>query len=70
MASLLLVSNPAWRVANFDPMRLPSSGSRESRFLAELVMLDALKQSANTTHHDEYIQTYWALRQAVRNAGE
>jgi hypothetical protein len=70
MASLLLVSNSAWRVSNFDPMRLPSSGSRESRFVAELVMLDALKQSANTTRHDEYLQTYWALRSAVRAASE
>jgi hypothetical protein len=70
MASLLLVSNPAWPVSNFYPMRLPSSGSRESRFAAELVMLDALKQSANTTRHEEYIQTYWALRQAVRAASE
>jgi hypothetical protein len=33
-------------------------------------MLDALKQSANTTHHDEYLQTYWALRQAVRAASD
>jgi len=70
MASLLLAANPAWRVANFDPMRLPSSGSPVSRFVAELVMLDALKQSANTTHHAEYIQTYWTLRQAVRAASE
>ena len=31
-------------------------------------MLDALKQSANTTHHDEYMQTYWALRSALRTA--
>jgi hypothetical protein len=68
MASLLLVTSPAWRVSNFDPMRLRSSGSGVSRFAAELVMLDALKQSANTTHHDEYMQTYWALRTAMASA--
>jgi hypothetical protein len=33
-------------------------------------MLDALKQSADTTRHDEYMQTYWALRAAVRAASE
>ena len=65
MASLLLVSSPAWRVSNFDPIRLPSSGSMISRFAAELVMLDALKQSANTTHHSEYMQTFSALRAAI-----
>jgi hypothetical protein len=65
MASLLLVSSPAWRVSNFDPIGLPSSGSGVARFTAELVMLDALKQSANTTHHHEYMQAFWALRGAI-----
>ena len=65
MASLLLVSDPAWRVSNLNPIRLPTSGSRFCRFPAELVMLDALKQSANVSHHEEYIQAYWALRASM-----
>lgn len=65
VVSLLLASNPAWRVTNFDPMSLPTTGMRYCRFPAELVMLDALKLSANTTHHEKYMQTYWALRAAM-----
>jgi hypothetical protein len=58
MASLMLATQPAWKVRNFNPTALPVGNLALSQFSDDLLVLDALKQMAKTTGFAQYMETY------------
>jgi hypothetical protein len=65
MASLILGTQPNWKIRNFNPMMLPTASAPLSRFGVDLVALDALKYAANATGFPQYVSTYLQLRNSV-----
>lgn len=63
--SLILRTQPQWKVRNFNSMKLPVASGPLSRFGADLVALDALKSAANATGFSEYVHAYVQLRNTV-----
>lgn len=72
MAALVLAAEPRWRTHHFDPLRLPMSGSIVSGYLADLLVLDALKTAAIETGRGHYLEMFTQIRatlmQKARNA--
>jgi hypothetical protein len=66
IASLLLASQPEWKVRQFNPLRLPQSGSPIASFQDGLLVLDALKRSAKSTGFSHYLETFLRERAALR----
>ncbi|WP_321879620.1 O-linked N-acetylglucosamine transferase, SPINDLY family protein [Paraburkholderia bannensis] len=66
IVALLLATQPEWKVCQFDPLRLPQSGSPIARFQDGMLILDALKRSAKTTGFSHYIETFLRERAALR----
>jgi hypothetical protein len=65
IASLILGTQPKWKIRNFNPMTLPTASAPLSRFGADLVALDALKYAANATGFPQYVSAYLQLRNSV-----
>jgi len=68
MASVLLSTEPRWRVKNYNPMALPLSPARIAALGAELVGLDALKMAYTTHRHKQYKEAFLLLRERYRNS--
>ena len=67
IASLVLATQSEWKVRQFDPLRLPVSGSPIARFRDGLLVLDALKRAAKTTGLSHYLEAYLRERAALRS---
>lgn len=65
VASLMLATQPSWKVRNYNSMTLPISDSRLAPFGAELVAMDALKFAAKEIGMPEYLAAFANLRQRV-----
>ncbi|WP_233804003.1 hypothetical protein [Paraburkholderia sp. HP33-1] len=65
VASLILATQPSWKVRNYNPMTLPVASAPLSRFGPELVALDALKHAANATGFGEYVTAFVQLRNSL-----
>ncbi|MCP3717965.1 hypothetical protein [Paraburkholderia sp. CNPSo 3281] len=66
IASLILGTEPQWKVRGFSAMRLPFSYN--SPFMGsalDLVAMDALKRAANDTGHPEYLNVYFQMRASL-----
>jgi hypothetical protein len=62
MASLLLSTQPAWKVRTFNTMTLPIGSSALGRFAEDLMALDALKYMARETGFSQYFLAYLSKR--------
>jgi hypothetical protein len=65
LVSLLLATDRSWRTVQYNPVALPLLYQKALKVAQELVMLDALKRSANATGRAEYITVYQQLRERV-----
>lgn len=65
IASLILGTEPAWKIRNFNPITLPIASEPLSQFGVELLALDALKYAANGTGFPEYVAAYLQMRDAL-----
>lgn len=61
VASLLLWSQPQWKVVSYDPMLLPLSTSQAAG--PELAVLDALKIAYSVSSRAQYLAVFSHLRQ-------
>ncbi|WP_322010897.1 hypothetical protein [Paraburkholderia sp. J12] len=62
MASLLLATQPGWKVRNFNPTTLPMGHAVLSQFNDDLLTLDALKHMAKETGFPQYMGAYLRKR--------
>lgn len=62
VASLILSTEPQWRVQAYNPMLMPFTNAGVARFPNELVLLDSLKIAARDTGHGQYLNIYYQLR--------
>lgn len=62
IASALLTADKGWRVAAFDPMRLPCSEAPINVFGTELAAMDALKLAYLGEGREQYLQAFVQLR--------
>ncbi|MGF6763088.1 hypothetical protein P3T24_003414 [Paraburkholderia sp. GAS33] len=67
IASLILSTQPAWSIRNFNSMTLPASASPLSRFGADLLALDGLKYAAAQTGISEYMTVFHQLREGLKD---
>ncbi|SIT49619.1 conserved hypothetical protein [Paraburkholderia piptadeniae] len=58
MASLLLCTQPQWRVRSYNPLTMPTSASPIRLLGAELLMLDGLKFASRQTGLPEYLAVF------------
>ncbi|SDD24279.1 tetratricopeptide repeat protein [Paraburkholderia lycopersici] len=58
IASLILATQPGWKVRQFDPVKIHMSNSAIARFRDELLALDALKHMARATGFSQYLGAY------------
>ncbi|SEJ94381.1 hypothetical protein [Paraburkholderia diazotrophica] len=58
MASLLLCTQPQWRVRNYNALTMPTSASPIRHLGAELLMLDGLKFAVRETGFSEYLAVF------------
>ncbi|SDH72198.1 hypothetical protein SAMN04487926_107159 [Paraburkholderia steynii] len=65
LVSLLLATDRSWRTMSYNPIVLPLLYQKALKVPQELVMLDALKQSAIATGRAEYLTVYQQLRERV-----
>ncbi len=65
VASLMLATQPGWKVRNYNSMALPIANDRLVPFGAELVAMDALKLAAKGTGLPEYLAAFLKLRQGI-----
>ena len=68
LVSLLLATDRSWRTVQYNPIVLPLLYPKALKIAPELVMLDALKQSATATGRAEYLTVYKQLRERVVEA--
>jgi hypothetical protein len=66
VASLILSTQPAWKIRNFNSMTLPTSASPLSRFGPDLLALDGLKYAASQTGLNEYMMVFHQLRDNLK----
>lgn len=66
MASLLLTTQPQWKVRAYNTFACAWSASRLNQFKSEAVMSDALKMALKEQGFDEYRQAFAALRDKLR----
>lgn len=64
MATLLLATDPQWRVAVHDPMKTPLDATMQP-FAFQLLCLDALKIASTAGHSPHYREAYRAIRKQV-----
>jgi hypothetical protein len=62
VASLILATEPQWRVQAYNPMLMPFTNAGVARFPNELVLLDSLKIAARDTGYGQYLNIYYQLR--------
>lgn len=62
LLSLILATEPHWRVKSFNPMRLSLAYPGTEQIAEQLVMLDALKLAVPVTGRSDYLQTFASLR--------
>lgn len=67
MISYLLATKNKWSARFFNPMSLPVSPAPISKYMDELVKLDALKIAFRETGFQEYIDTFASLRADLIN---
>lgn len=65
LVSLLLATEPQWRVSNLNSMSLPFAYPGADRVKPGLAILDALKMAAKQTGYAEYRQVYASMRMQV-----
>jgi hypothetical protein len=65
MASVLLATNPGFKVVNFPPYEIPVSEERWANFGQQIVALEALKRAYRQTRNLQYIHTFRALQSSV-----
>ena len=68
VVSVILATEPRWRVAVYNPLRLPMSQAPVARLRTELLVLDALKLAHGALGFDEYRLAYLRLRQQMLGA--
>jgi hypothetical protein len=71
LASLILSTQPQWRVESINPISLPSlrRGAGDD-YKCAVIILDALKVAARKTGRKEYMETYRTfLAQLIRREG-
>lgn len=62
IASLILATEPGWRVRPYNPFALAWSASRLNQFPEEAAISDALKLAAREIGHPQYLAAFAALR--------
>jgi hypothetical protein len=63
LASLILSTQPQWRVESINPISLPFLRRGAGvNYKCAVVILDALKVAALKTGRKEYMETYWTFR--------
>lgn len=62
LLSLILATEPQWRVKSFNPMCLPLNYPGADWIGEQLIMLDALKMAAVATGRSEYMQVFASLK--------
>lgn len=65
IASLLLCTQPGWRIKTFNPVQLPYSPAQVAKYPLQLVQLDALKMAGASLGFPEYFSKYWQIRNTV-----
>ncbi|HWT54860.1 MAG TPA: hypothetical protein VN066_08625 [Rhodocyclaceae bacterium] len=65
LVSLLLATEPQWRVSNLNSMSLPFAYPGADKVKPGLAILDALKMAAKQTGYAEYRQVYASMRMQV-----
>jgi hypothetical protein len=68
VVSVLLATEPHWRVRAYDPLRLPMAWLGAPALKTELVLLDALKIAHLTQGGDAFRAAFFALRQRLHGA--
>ncbi|WP_321960148.1 tetratricopeptide repeat protein [Paraburkholderia sp. J7] len=58
IASLILSTEPGWKVHQYDPVKVHMSNAFVARYRDELLALDALKHMARTTGFSHYLSAY------------
>ena len=66
IASVLLATQPDWRVRAFNPYGLAWSASRLNQFPHEAVLSDALKIAARETGHPQYLAAFAQVRRRLQ----
>ena len=67
IASLLLSTQPHWKVKSYDSTQLPYSDAGISKYPNQLFQLDALKMASSLQAHPQYLAAFSALRQWIIN---
>jgi len=65
LASLLLATEPQWRVRSINAMPLPFAYPAAAKVKPWLAILDSLKMAAKRTGNPEYLQVYANIREQV-----
>lgn len=65
IASLLLATEPRWKVKAYNPLALPFSPDPIARFERELILLDSLKVASATQGYSQYIELYSRIRESL-----
>ena len=68
LISFLLIINESINIKSFNPIKLPFTSSRISKFKNNLIILDALKISFQETNSPEYIEIYFDMRSKLLKA--
>jgi len=63
IASLMLATQSRWRIKPYNPFVLPASPLPTSKFVLELIILDALKVAHNTVQHPQYAKAFAQIRE-------
>jgi hypothetical protein len=66
VASLILATEPQWKVRAYDSSVLPLANGSMKRFITELKRLDALKRAWNVEKDPEHLRRFHDLRHSIR----
>lgn len=70
IASLLLATEPGWKVKAYNPLSLPFSPDPIARFKRELILLDSLKVESATQGGPQHMELYSRIREGMARMHE